>query len=160
VLAQEALASIYLPKPSGHRSPDETNLFQGYAFSWVNLWTFYWTDPGTWRTLSATASAGGVSATVTAKPVSLSYDPGDGSPSVSCPGPGRAWAASDGYNPPSAGACGYQYRHVSHGPITATQTLTWKITWIGTANSAGELPEMATSTSGQLNVLQIQVVNR
>jgi hypothetical protein len=160
VLAEEALATIYFPHPSGHRSPDETNLFQGYAFTWVHLWTFWWTDPGTWRTLSATASLRGVTVTVTATPTSLSYDPGDGSPSVSCAGPGRPWVDSDGYDPPSGGACGYQYRQVTNGPITATQTLTWKVTWTGTGGSGGDLQEISTSTSGQLQVLQIQVVNR
>jgi hypothetical protein len=160
VLAQAAAASLDLPKPSGHRSPDETNLFRGYGFTWVQLWTFWWTDPGTWRTVTATASVGGVSATVTATPVSLSYDPGDGSPAVSCVGPGRPWTDSDRYDPPSAGACGYQYRQVTDGPITATQTLTWHVTWTGSGGSGGVLPDMSTSTSGQIQVLQIQVVNR
>jgi hypothetical protein len=160
VLAQEALASIHFPRPSGHRTPSESLLYQGYAFTYLRLWTFFWTDPGTWRTLSATASAGGVSATVTAAPVSLSYDPGDGGSPVTCNGPGRPWTTADGNDAPSAGACGYQYRRVSDAPITATETLTWRVTWVGTGNSAGELPAMSTSTAGQLRVLQVQVVNR
>ena len=110
--------------------------------------------------MSATASAAGFSATVTARPVELDLDPGDGSDSVSCPGPGRPWQASDGNGAPTDGACAYQYTKVTSSPITSTQTLVWQITWVGTGNSSGEIPSLSTSTSGRLQVLQIQVVNR
>ncbi|PZS32189.1 MAG: hypothetical protein DLM61_07275 [Pseudonocardiales bacterium] len=157
-LAQRAAASFRFPKPSGHRSPSETLRYQGYPFSYVQLWLFYWTDPGTWRTLTATARAGGVFATVTAKPVSLTYDPGDGSSAVSCGGPGRPWTDADGNRAPSGGACGYQYKAVTSSPITSTQTITWKITWVGSGGTSGALPDQSTSKSGQLNVMQIQTV--
>lgn len=157
-LAQRAAASFKFPKPSGHRSPSETLLFQGYPFSYVQLWLFYWTDPGTWKTLTATARAGGVFATVTAKPMSLTYAPGDGSATVSCGGPGRRWTDADGNSAPRGGACGFQYKQVTSSPITSTQTITWKITWVGSGGTSGTLPDQSTSTSGQLNVMQIQTV--
>lgn len=160
VLAQQALATIRFPHPSGDRSPRQTLTYQGYPFSYVNLWTFFWTDPGAWHPLSATASAGGVSATMTARPVELVFDPGDGNAAVACAGPGRPWTASDGNSPPSDGACGYRYTKVTSGPITSTQTIVWQITWVGTGNTSGEIPSLSTSTSGQLQVLQIQVVTR
>ena len=160
VLAQEALATIVFPHPSGHRSPPETLRYQALPFTYVNLWTFFWTDPATWKTLSATATLRGVSATVSAQPVELDYDPGDGGKAVACGGPGRAWTSADGNAPPSDGACAYQYKSVTADPITSTQTIVWTITWTGTGNSAGELPSLSTSTSGQLRVLQVQVVNR
>jgi hypothetical protein len=49
---------------------------------------------------------------------------------------------------------------VTPSPITSTQTIVWKITWIGTGGTGGEIPSLSTSTSGRLQVLQIQVVNR
>jgi len=163
-LARQAAASFLLPHPSGHRSPPETNRDRGYSYTWVNLWTFYWSDPATWKTLTATARAGGVFATVTATPVSLTFDPGDGTGAVSCAGPGRPWLESDGDNAPSQGACGYQYRHVSGPgflhPFTSTQTITWRLTWTGSGNTSGTLTQRTTSTSAQLNVEQIQTVNR
>ncbi|SOD72951.1 hypothetical protein SAMN05892883_2262 [Jatrophihabitans sp. GAS493] len=159
-LAQEAFSTIVFPRPSGHRSPSESRTFQGYPTTWVNLWTFFWTDPSTWRTLSASASAAGLTATVTATPVALNFDPGDGDTVASCAGPGRAWRDSDGNAPPSDRACGYQYTHVTTSPVTATETIVWQITWTGTGNTGGEIPGLSTSTSGQLNVLQIQAVVR
>jgi hypothetical protein len=160
-LAEQAVKTITFPHPSGDRSPRASLLYQGLPFTYVKgFWTFYWTDPSTWKTLSATASAAGMSATVTARPVELVFDPGDGSDSASCPGPGRPWQASDGNGAPTDGACAYQYTKVTSSPITSTQTIVWQITWVGTGNSNGEIPSLSTSTSGQLQVLQIQVVNR
>jgi hypothetical protein len=159
-LAQVAKASFQLPQPSGHRSPGESQLVDGYPFSWVNLWTFYWTDSATWQPLIATAEAGGVSATVTATPTSLSFDPGDGSDPATCASSGRPWAESDGNGAPTGGACGYRYTHASAGPITATETITWDISWSGSDGTGGQLPSMSTSTSGQLRILQIQTVSK
>lgn len=159
-LAQEAVKTIVFPKPSGERSPSPARLYQGFPFTYVNLWTFFWTSRSTWKTLTATASAAGLSATVTAKPVELDFDPGDGSPGVSCPGPGRPWVPSDGNGAPTDGACAYQYARATPGPITSTQTIVWKITWKGTGGSSGEISSLSTSVSGQLQVLQIQTVTR
>jgi hypothetical protein len=163
-LAQQAFDSITFPHPSGHRSPSEAQVYNGFPFTYVGLWTYYWTDSVTWKPLTATASAAGLTATVTATPTSLSFDPGDGSGSQSCAGPGRAWVESDGNSAPSEGACGYQYSKVTgpgyDHPITSTQTIVWKITWTGTGNTGGEIPGLSTSTLGQLNVLQIKTVNR
>jgi hypothetical protein len=160
--AQTALAQIVLALPSGHRSPAESSLYNGFAFSYVNLWTYFWTDAATWQPLTATAALAGVSATVTATPQTLTFDPGDGSPSVNCDGPGRPWTAADGFSAPANGACGYQYTKVTgpgtNHPVTSMQTITWLVKWTGTGNSAGTLAAMTTQTTGPLNVLQIQTV--
>lgn len=163
-LAERAAASFELPHPSGRRSPGEDKGIGGYPFTYVDLWTFYWTDPATWRPLTATASAGGNSATVTATPVSLTFDPGNGSGSVSCAGPGRPWLVADDNSPPSAGACAYRYSTVTgpgyDHPVTSAQTITWRLTWVGSIATHGTLTSKATVTNGPLNVLQIQTVNR
>lgn len=157
-LAEQAYNSITFPKPTGDRSPSPSELYGGYPFTYVDLWTFYWTSPDTWRPLTASASADGFTATVTAQPVELIYDPGDGGRAVSCAGPGRPWTDADGNAAPAGGACGYQYGAVTPTPITSTQSILWKITWTGTDNTGGEIPQLTTSTSGQLNVMQIQTV--
>lgn len=163
-LAEQAFGTIVFPHPSGHRSPSEGQDYNGFPFTYVQLWTYFWTDSATWKPLTATASAAGLTATVTATPVSLSFDPGDGSAVQSCTGPGRPWAESDGNSAPSGGACGYQYSRVTgpgyDRPVTSTQTIVWKITWTGTGNTGGQIPGLSTSTSGQLNVMQIKTVNR
>lgn len=163
-LAHRAYASIRFPRPSGHRSPPAGLDYKGYPVTYVGLWTYFWTDPATWKPLTATARAGGLAATVTARPVALVFDPGDGASPVSCAGPGQPWTDSDGNSAPSGGACGYRYTRVTgpgyDHPITSTQTIVWKITWSGTGDTSGEIPQLSTSTSGRLNVLQIQTVNR
>lgn len=160
VAAQSALASISFPSPSGDRSPRTSLLYRGLPFTYVNLFTFYWTDPGSWRTLSATARDKNQSATVTATPMALNFDPGNGASGESCGGPGRPWQASDGNAPPTDGACAYQYRTVTSSPITSTQTLVWALAWKVSGNVPGLPATFSTSTTGQLQVLQVQVVNR
>jgi hypothetical protein len=158
VLALQAEKTLVLPQPSGHRSPDETHLYQGNPFTYVNLWTWFWTDPGTWRARRATASAGGVTATVTVVPTRLTFDPGDGSAAVECTGPGRAWTSNDGNAQPSAGACGYQYLTATQAPITSTQSIRWSVTWRASDGTTGVLPDLITARQGQLMVLQIESV--
>lgn len=163
-LAQRAAASFVLPHPTGSRSPGEGQAYAGYPFTYVGLWTFFWTDPATWSPLTARAEAGGNWAEVTATPILLTFAPGDGMPTVSCSGPGRPWVAADGDGDPTAGACGYRYQKVTgpgfDNPVTSTQTVVWRLTWVGSTNTSGTLTQRSTATDGVLNVLQIQTVNR
>ena len=158
-LALQAYGLLRLPSPTGDRSPDQDLRWRGLPFSYVNLWTWFWTSPGTYRPVSKTVTARGVSATVTAGPTALVFDPGDGGSPVSCAGPGRPWREADGAGPPATG-CGYQYRHVTGaGPVTATVSIYWRVTWVGNNGESGALPTLVTQRSAQLNVLQIQTVN-
>ncbi len=158
-LALEARDRLVLPHPTAHRSPTETNRFQGSPFTWVNLWTWVWTDPGDYQPLTSTLSVGPVSATVRAKPVALMIDPGDGSGAVRCAGPGRAWTESDGDAAPPGG-CGTRYAHVTDGPVTSRLAIVWEVTWTGSGGTGGTLPAMQTVTAAPVRVLQAQVVNR
>lgn len=139
VAAHDALAEISFPKPSGDRSPSQNQLYRGYSFTYTGLWTYYWTSADRWVTLSATANDGAQTATVTASPTALTFDPGDGSGGTTCDGPGRPWTTSDGNDPPDDGACGYQYRRVTSSPLTSTQTLVWTLTW-NVSGDAGAYP--------------------
>lgn len=159
MLAQRAYSLLRLPKPTIERSPLATNSDQGRPYTWVNLWTWFWTDPATFTPRSRTASAGAISATATATPIALVYDPGTGDTPVTCPGPGRPWRESDGDTAPSGGGCGYTYLHVSDS-VTATVTIQWRVTWTGSNGQAGTLPVLLTSASSSFMVEQIQAVNR
>lgn len=161
-LAVEVRDTLPLPKPTIERSPDETIRFKGDPMTWVNLWTWFWTDPAAYQPMTQTVSAGSVSATVTAQPVGLLFDPGDGSAPVRCAGPGRAWLERDG-DAASPGGCGYRYRSVTDGTITSTVSILWDVSWTGTGTGtggvSGVLPQMRTQASAPLRVMQIQVVN-
>ena len=162
-LAQTAFRQLVFLPPAFHRSPDETKKINGMPYTWVNLWTYVWTSQASWRPMSKTATTanGAVWATVTATPTTLTYTPGDGHAPAVCNGPGRPWVDSDEFNPPSRGACGYQYTDYSRHTLTATLTESWSISWVGSGGTSGTItPPMTASTSGQLNVMQIETVNR
>ena len=159
-LARQALASLTIPKPALSRSPTEANSDNGVPYTWVNLWTWYWTSPESWRVLSKTASLGTVSATVRVTPTELVFNPGDGEAAVSCDGPGRPWTEEDGNDAPSAGGCGYPYRSVTDR-VSPTVSIRWRVAWTGSGGAGGTLPDMTTqSAPPPFKVEQIQTVNR
>lgn len=164
-LAQQAYGELRLPSPTINRSPTERSSdpqFGGQPYTWVQLWTWFWTSPDTWRKLSKTVSAGPVSATVTANPNMLMFDPGNGGSAVSCAGPGRPWTEADGNDAPSGGGCGYRYMRVTEGstPLTSTVTIQWSVSWVGNDGESGTLPVLRTDATSQFIVEQIQTVNR
>ncbi|GAB3364422.1 hypothetical protein GCM10027300_39370 [Modestobacter lapidis] len=85
VLAQQALSTLTVPSPTTGRYPAGT-LQGGQPFTVVNAYTWFWTDPGSFRALTARADAGGMWAEVSVTPTALSFTPGDGAATVSCPG--------------------------------------------------------------------------
>jgi len=158
-LAVEARDRLVLTHPAVHRSPDQTLTVRGDPYTYPNLWTWYWTNPADYKPLSHTLSVGPLSATVTAKPVGLLFDPADGSRLVVCDGPGREWMKpDDAHEPP--GGCGYQYRHATDRALPARVGIVWRVSWTGTAGTGGTLPAMETFTRSPLRVLQIQTVTR
>jgi hypothetical protein len=159
MLAQEAYGLLRLPAPTIERSPDATNSDHGVPYTWVNLWTWFWTDPAVFTPKPKTVSAGTVSATAIATPTALVFDPGTGDAPVTCPGPGRPWRSADGARAPTAGGCGYMYRQVSSG-VTTTVSIRWTVTWMGNNGESGQLPPLTTAASSTFAVQQVQVVNR
>lgn len=168
----EAQVETLLPPPSLTVSPDLPNNVDrviGFPVTYVNLWFWYWADPEVWQSFSNTATLNGVSATTTARPVSLTLDPGDGAAPVVCGTAGRPWTVADGDSDPNTvGGCGYRYRRVTPlvseggaGPITARLSLTWQVTWTSTTGAAGSLDPLATTTDTPPFVVeQIRVVTK
>ena len=161
-LAQQAADSMLLPDPSAGRYPAAT-LRDGRPYAVVGAYTWYWTDASTWKSHTARAQAGGNWARVTAEPVSLSFTPGDGHAAVSCAGPGSVWRK--GVNGPwdrSPSGCQYRYPHSSiHDPneeVTATYTMTWELTWMGSGNTAGALTAKTTSATARFAVAEVESV--
>lgn len=166
VLAAEVVKQLNLPAPTVGMDPDP---YTGYdsnkhnmPYTLVNIFTWFWDKAG-FAPLSKTAVLNGVSATATATPTTLRFDPGDGSGSVTCTGPGREWRTSDGFNAPSGGGCGFMYRRVTAGdvPIKATLTVAWTVSWTGSTGAAGTLPPLSTTTTTPAFLVeQVEVVNR
>jgi hypothetical protein len=108
----------------------------------VGLPEWFWVPAGQWHARSVTVIAGPVWATVTAVPISLTFQPGAGLSPVTCTGPGAAYngrltAAQQHTN------CSYTYLQSSAGQpgnaYQASVTATWRITWTGSGGAGGAL---------------------
>ena len=152
VLAREAYRFLPLPVPQIRLNPPA-----GRA-QLVSLPTWLWLDPATWGARSATASVPGLSATVTAVPVSVTWSMGDGG-RVVCRGPGTPYdpARPEAAQHPS---CSYTYRHAADA-YQVTATTTWRITWAAHgAPGGGTLPPLArTSPAVAVRVVEVQAIN-
>jgi hypothetical protein len=159
-LLAQALRSLVLPAPQIHLNPAR--------FSVVNLATWLWVEPQVWHPMSATASAGSISATAIATPHDVVWEMGDGS-SVVCAGPGDPYQA----NRPAGQQqtyCSYAFRQPSIGqpsntgdpndgafPVTAT--VTWTITWFAVgAPGGGTLPSLYTTSTVPVRVEQVESI--
>jgi hypothetical protein len=124
----------------------------------VGLPEWFWVPASEWHARSLTVTARPVWATVTAVPLTLTFQPGAGLSSVSCAGPGSAYDphepagqqrtnCSYTYLQPSAGLPGNAYR--------ASVTVTWRITWIGSGGAGGLLdPALAVPVGFPIRVAQ------
>jgi hypothetical protein len=156
-LAQQALAKIRLlgaeigvtPNPSG----------SGAVGLPVWLWTAV--TPGTWGPLSASASGGGITVTITAKAQRIVWSMGDGN-TVTCNNPGTAYEAR--YGNAMSPSCGYRYTMPSvtaanpSGRYTLTATTHWRVDWSGGGQS-GVLTPTSQSTAS-VRIGEIPVVTR
>ena len=158
-LALQARSRLSLPAPVAGHNP---------AVALVNLATWWWVAPASWRTLSQQTTAGPVWAKVTATPVASSWDPGDGSPPVSCAGAGVAYDPTVPLDAQSS-RCTYTYVHSSAGQPQAgpdpndrffpvTVTVTWRVDWQGSGGTAGVLPALTTTSTFPLPVAERQTL--
>lgn len=158
-LAQQAFNSLTLTKPSTGRYPAGT-LKNGQSYTVVHAYTWYFSDSNDFKTLSARAAAGPVWAQVTVTPVALTFTPGDGNGQVSCAGPGTAWNSSYGVWDASPSGCDYRYPHSSihepNGQVTATYGINWQVTWVGSGNTAGTLPDQRTTSNSTFAVAEVE----
>lgn len=164
-LAVSAWGQLQMPSPAPSRYPSGTLKESGHPYTIVNANTWFWTDPATWQPVSKTVTAGAVWGAATATPVRLNFTPGDGSRTVSCPGPGRSWKANEQtwLAPVNAQGCSYRYPNSSLGvggddQVTATYTITWNVTWSGSDGTSGTFNNMQTSTTSRFGVAEVQTV--
>jgi len=164
-LAQVAYGQLVLPHPTAGRSPSG-RLQDGRPYTFVKAFMWFWTDPATFGVRVKRVQAGAVWAQVTAEPVSLWLDPGDGQAAVACVGPGRAWQdGRDGQWDRAPGGCDYQYQRSTfgypRGELTATFGITWRVSWTGSTGAApagGVLPDLRTTTTDTFAVAEAQAV--
>ena len=160
-LALQAENSLQLPAPTIHLDPSGASI--------VNLPTWLWIDASIWHPRSVSASAGSVSATAVATPVSVSWSMGDGGGLI-CDGPGAPFLPTQPVSGQSTG-CAYTFAHTSagqpssdgnpnDGAFDVTATVTWSVSWTAQgAVGGGSLPTLFTSTSTPVRVEQVESIN-
>lgn len=151
-LAQRAVDSMTLLGPD-IASPRTAGVYT----VGVPVWMWVNQSATTYGPNTASAAAGGVSVTATAKVSKIVWQMGDGT-SVTCSGPGTPYQASDGMA--QSPTCGHLYSRTSAGaatgrfPVTATST--WTVDWQG-GGAAGQLTEVR-QTNVQVAIGEVQVV--
>jgi len=122
----------------------------------VGVTTWFRVDTA-WQTFSATATLGGVSATVTATPVQVVWDPGDGTAPITCDGPGNAF---DPARPGTVSDCAHTYLRRTAADHALTATLTYDVAWTATDGSADVLDPVTRSTTVAVAVNEAQALVR
>jgi hypothetical protein len=161
-LAQQAFATLTLPRPVPPTSPSGATLPDGRPYTVVQVPTWYWTTPSSYRPKTARAAVGPVWAQVTATPVALTFTPGDTGSTVSCAGPGRVWTAQVGPWTHAPGGCDYSYPQSTYGypggQLTATYGIVWRAIWTGSGGSGGAFPDVSTTARSRFAVAEAQAV--
>ncbi|MFD4260997.1 hypothetical protein ACFWR9_26070 [Streptomyces sp. NPDC058534] len=140
------------------------------AKSTVNLPTWVWLDKGTFKEVKVRAELPntGLWAETTAKPVALHLEPGTDD-AETFPASGDCEINADGSigTPYTKGKsdetppCGIRYLRASNGePYQLKASITWEISWQGTGGATGDLPNGTFETTQDMNVQEIQSINR
>jgi hypothetical protein len=155
-LAATAIGQMALARADVHTAPAAP------AASYVGVENWLWLPATQWSTLTKSVSAGATTVTVTAAPSEVFWDVGPAT--ISCVGPGRAWAAA--MSETEATTCGYTYTQDStseeDGRFTISAVIRYHVTWVcsGTCSTAGDDLGLvdAPAGTGTLRVLQRQTV--
>jgi hypothetical protein len=152
LLADQAVRRLRLPAPVIRVNPAPPAPQLVFEPSWL------WVDTSSWGQRSATASAGGLSVTATAKPTTVEWSTGDGS-LVTCDGAGTPWKS--GTDPTKASpTCGHTYTRPAPagGTYALRATVTWEISWSGGGES-GVRPALTTTAEAALRVVEAGALN-
>lgn len=142
-LAEQAVAQLVIPRPPGAQLRPYLKFADGPAGGIVGMPSWLWIPPAGWRSPETVrVSAGPVWAEVTAEPVSQTWIFGDGG-GVTCRTSGTEY--KPGMDPMDGSPdCGYRFTRSSKdqpgGKFTVRVVVHWRITWVGSGNTAGELP--------------------
>jgi hypothetical protein len=153
VLAERAAAVLELPAPAMRMSPARDQV--------VRLPSWLWISVEQWEPRQVSATAGPVTATVTATPVRVTWDMGNGD-RVLCDGPGTPYEERYA-GQPDATDCRYTYRHSSAGQpdeaYQVTATVDWGLTWSASgASGGGSLGSVPMSSTRAVRVTEIQAL--
>ncbi|MFJ8770236.1 ATP/GTP-binding protein [Streptomyces clavifer] len=154
-VARRAVASMRLdgPRVAGPRAA-------GTYVVGMPMWMWAAPSPATFGPVSATATAGGVMVTATARVTSVRWSMGDGAV-VTCHGPGTPYVKSREVT--TSPDCGHLYERPSYeepgGRYRGTATSTWTIAWTAPALGDGGRFTETRPTPFTAEIHEVQVVN-
>lgn len=156
-LAQQAFDELAPPAPQFDFRPRQHP--GGPDATLVGLRTFFWVARELLAPASRRVAAGANWAEVTASVRQVSFDPGDGSPALSCPGGGTPYNPALVYEAQVLD-CVHMYSRASPASgFTVTATTTWAATWAGSGGTGGVLPDITVTATAAVPVQEMQVVN-
>ncbi|MFC9686057.1 hypothetical protein [Streptomyces sp. NPDC056948] len=161
-LAEYAYNKVEVPETKVDLKPE--------GKSTVNLPTWVWLDKGTFKEVKVRAELPntGLWAETTAKPVALHLEPGTDD-AETFPASGDCQINDDGSigtpytkgNADKTPPCGVRYLRATNGtPYQLSASVTWQISWEGSDGSRGNLPDGTFESTQDMNVQEIQSINR
>ncbi|MFE5595453.1 ATP/GTP-binding protein [Streptomyces sp. NPDC056549] len=154
VLARHAVDEMVLRGPEIGVTPKPGGM------GLVGMPVYLWTErgPETYGPNEASASAGGITVTATAKVARIVWQMGDGK-TITCTTPGTPYKPIYGMKP--SPDCGYRYRSSSasnsSGAYHVVATSTWLIDWRASTGQGGQLTEVRQSAV-DIRVGELQAV--
>jgi hypothetical protein len=120
----------------------------------VNVEAWFWVEM--WEGISESATAGSVTVNVSAEPVSLIVDPGDGTAPFTCPGPQPVY---DLNLPASVQSSNCTHTYTRAGNYTATATVVYDVSFTSNVGVNGNLGTIEPSSTTALAVAEAQAIN-
>jgi hypothetical protein len=154
----EQLRSKAVPKPVF----EFQLLDREFGWAYVHTPLDFRAGEDSWRPVSVTAQLGPFWATVTARPLRLTFEPGDpaGPGAVSCDGDDPTAP----YLPAVPGACSYTYRNASSTSrfdgyhFKTTLSISWDISWTSSTGNGGPLESFSTTATSLLAVAEVKAL--
>ena len=147
VVAAGVLRRMNLPAPQIASSPTGDQI--------VNLPSWFWIP--NWQPITGTATVGGVTVTVTARPSSALWSYGDGATSTCAPGIEWSSTADPGR------ACTHKWRRSSAAQPGAAYQLSVTVTWsasftVSGGTGGGALTPISRTTTAPVRVAEVQAL--
>jgi hypothetical protein len=152
-LARRALAEITLRAPDLQIKPDPN----GAGLVGLPVWLWVERGPETWGPIFSSEADRGLTVTIEASVNNLTFDLGDGSPPVNCPGGGTPYPkGATGPSPDCGHVFAKSSRQQPGQKFTITATTTWTVTWTGGGEIGTLEPQVREATVGvRINELQV-----
>ncbi len=149
-LARAAIDAILFPATKARFAPPARTR------TLVGVDTWFWVPATSWKPIVKVVGVPPVVVTAVASPIALRFSPGDGSATVSCPGPGLPWV------PGGRTLCSHVYQEASTlrttGRYNGVITVVWMVRWFSTTGASGVIGPIQMPQINSVKVVEAQAV--